>query len=78
MPADDFPNVAMTGQDRGYRGSTFAEVRKALFANPYQKIWGAAAADVSDHARKRAARLVTVGLMRRTSRPDVDTRKRAA
>ena len=41
MP-DDFPNVAMTEQDRGYRGSTFAEVRKALFANPYQKVWGAA------------------------------------
>jgi len=42
MPANGFPNVAMTDQDRGYRGSTFAEVRKALFANPYQKVWGAA------------------------------------
>lgn len=42
MRADGFPNVAMTDQDRGYRGSTFAEVRKALFANPYQNVWGAA------------------------------------
>jgi hypothetical protein len=28
--------------DRGYVGSRFADVEKALFANPYQKIWGAA------------------------------------
>jgi hypothetical protein len=41
MRADDFPNVAITDQDRGYRGSHFAEVRKALFANPYQRVWGA-------------------------------------
>ncbi|MFO1125813.1 MAG: hypothetical protein U1E25_11375 [Methylocystis sp.] len=29
-------------EDRAYRGSRFAEVRDAIFANPYQKIWGAA------------------------------------
>jgi hypothetical protein len=42
MRADGFPDVAMTDQDRAYRGSLFAEVRKALFANPYQRVWGAA------------------------------------
>ncbi|HEV2957950.1 MAG TPA: hypothetical protein VGX95_17685 [Xanthobacteraceae bacterium] len=42
MRADGFPNVAMTDQDRAYRGSLFAEVRTALFANPYQRVWGGA------------------------------------
>jgi hypothetical protein len=27
----------MTDEDRGYKGSRFAEVREAIFANPYQK-----------------------------------------
>src|SRR5215813_8409354 len=31
----------VTDEDRGYRGSRFSEVRDALFANPYQKVWGA-------------------------------------
>jgi hypothetical protein len=41
MGADGFANVAITDQDRAYRGSQFAEVQKALFANPYQRVWGA-------------------------------------
>ena len=41
MSANNFANVAITDQDRGYRGSLFDEVRKALFANPYQRVWGA-------------------------------------
>ena len=41
MGADDFSNVAITDQDRAYRGSRFAEVRDAVFANPYQRVWGA-------------------------------------
>jgi hypothetical protein len=41
MRADDFPNVPIADQDRAYRGSRFAEVQKALFANPYQRVWGA-------------------------------------
>lgn len=32
----------MTDEDRGYRGSRFAEVRDAIFANPYQTVWGQA------------------------------------
>ena len=32
----------MTDDDRGYRGSRFAEVRDAIFANPYQTVWGRA------------------------------------
>lgn len=31
----------MTAEDRAYRGSRFSEVRDAVFANPYQKVWGA-------------------------------------
>src|SRR5262245_39613952 len=34
----------MTGEDRAYRGSRFADVRDALFAEPYQKTWGAGGA----------------------------------
>ena len=30
----------VTEEDRGYRGSRFSEVRDAVFANPYQKVWG--------------------------------------
>src|SRR5262245_58455306 len=32
----------VTEEDRGYQGSRFSEARDALFANPYQKVWGAA------------------------------------
>ena len=28
---------SITDEDRGYNGSRFAEVRDALFANPYQE-----------------------------------------
>src|SRR5262249_45789352 len=31
----------VTDEDRAYRGSRFAEVRDALFSQPYQKVWGA-------------------------------------
>ena len=30
----------MTDEDAAYRGSTFREVVDALFANPYQHVWG--------------------------------------
>jgi hypothetical protein len=30
----------MTDEDRGYRGSRFREVVDALWANPYQRVWG--------------------------------------
>ena len=30
----------MTDEDRAYRGSTYREVVDAIFANPYQKVWG--------------------------------------
>jgi len=32
---------AITDDDRAYRGSRFSEVCEALFANPYQRTWGA-------------------------------------
>jgi hypothetical protein len=31
----------LTDDDRQFTGSRFAEVREAIFANPYQRIWGA-------------------------------------
>jgi hypothetical protein len=37
------PNLgieALTDEDRSYRGSTFREVVDAVFANPYQRVWG--------------------------------------
>ena len=32
----------ITDADRAYRGSRFSEVEAAIFANPYQRVWGAA------------------------------------
>lgn len=31
----------LTAEDRSYKGSRYAEVKAALFQNPYQKVWGA-------------------------------------
>jgi hypothetical protein len=35
-----FGSEQMTDEDRAYRGARFAEVRDAVFANPYQRVWG--------------------------------------
>jgi hypothetical protein len=32
---------AITDEDRAYAGSRFSDVREAVFANPYQRTWGA-------------------------------------
>jgi hypothetical protein len=32
----------LTDEDRAYRGSRFSEVREAVWANPYQRVWGGA------------------------------------
>src|SRR5215207_5922905 len=40
MKTADFGTQAFTEQDRAYKGSHFAEVRDALFAKPYQQVWG--------------------------------------
>ena len=42
MDPNDLGIEQITDEDRAYRGSRFAEVQAALFANPYQRIWGAA------------------------------------
>ena len=42
MDPDDLGIEQVTDEDRAYRGSRFAEVEAALFANPYQRVWGAA------------------------------------
>ncbi len=47
----------ITDEDIGYRGSRFSEIRDAVFANPYQKVWGVVDEPplvndgVSDHRR---------------------------
>jgi hypothetical protein len=40
MESDYFGTEQFTDEDRAYKGSRFSEVRDALFANPYQKVWG--------------------------------------
>ena len=35
-----FGTEQVTEEDRAYSGSRFSEVRNAIFANPYQKVWG--------------------------------------
>lgn len=40
-PEEIFGAQGVTQEDKDYQGSRFAEVKSALFANPYQKIWGA-------------------------------------
>jgi hypothetical protein len=37
-----FGTEQLTAEDRAYRGSCYAEVRDAIFANPYRQVWGAA------------------------------------
>jgi hypothetical protein len=44
MDPGQFGAEGTTSEDRAYRGSRFSEVRDALFANPYQPVWGAAGA----------------------------------
>jgi len=40
MADESFGAEEMTDEDRAYRGARYSEVREALFANPYQKVWG--------------------------------------
>lgn len=42
MDSDDLGIEQITDADRAYAGVRFAEVEAALFANPYQRIWGGA------------------------------------
>jgi len=36
---EEFGTEEITAEDRAYRGSRFADVRDAIFANPYQGVW---------------------------------------
>ncbi|MGH6794246.1 MAG: hypothetical protein ACREDD_07980 [Methylocella sp.] len=40
MEPGDFGIEQVTQEDRAYNGSRFSEVREAIFANPYQQVWG--------------------------------------
>jgi len=42
MEPGSFGTEQFTEEDRAYGGSRFSEVRDAIFANPYQKVWGGA------------------------------------
>ncbi len=41
MSSDELAIEGLTEADRQFQGARYAEVRDAIFANPYQKIWGA-------------------------------------
>ncbi len=41
MRLEFFGTEGVTPDDRAYAGSRFAEVQQAIFANPYQPLWGA-------------------------------------
>lgn len=40
MQSEYFGAESITDEDRAYNGARFAEVRDAIFANPYQEAWG--------------------------------------
>src|SRR5262245_10071053 len=40
MNSVTFGTEQITAEDRAYSGSRFSEVRDALWANPYQGVWG--------------------------------------
>jgi hypothetical protein len=40
MESTHFGIEQITEEDRAYNGSRFSEVREAIFASPYQKVWG--------------------------------------
>ena len=43
IPPPDFifGKQGITQEDRDYQGSRFSDIKAAIFANPYQKVWGA-------------------------------------
>ena len=40
LDKEDFGIEGITAEDRAYNGSRLSEVGDAIFANPYQKVWG--------------------------------------
>ena len=51
-----YGSIAFDNEDSRYGGSHFTAVRDAMFANPYQPIWGAKdTADFSTSAHQRLA-----------------------
>jgi hypothetical protein len=41
MKEIQYGSIELTDEDRNYNGSRYSEVCNAIFANPYQKVWGA-------------------------------------
>jgi hypothetical protein len=40
MKEIQYGSIELTNEDRNYNGSRYSEVRNAIFANPYQRVWG--------------------------------------
>jgi hypothetical protein len=40
LPDAIFGTQGVTQEDKDYRGSRFSDIKAAIFANPYQKVWG--------------------------------------
>jgi hypothetical protein len=57
MREEDFGIEGITAEDRAYRGSCFCEVRDAIFANPYQKVWGRAGEPPLPHYKVKESNL---------------------
>jgi hypothetical protein len=57
MREEDFGIEGITAEDRAYRGSRFCEVRDAVFANPYQKVWGRAGEPPLPHYKVKESNL---------------------
>src|SRR5205807_2382008 len=58
MEQANFGIEQITQEDRAYNGSRFAEVRDAIFANPYQKVWGRDGEPPLPHYHLRVANLL--------------------
>ena len=41
MKIEALNSEGISAEDENYQGSLYSEVKKAIFANPYQKVWGA-------------------------------------
>jgi hypothetical protein len=58
MSPEDFGIEGITAEDRAYVGSRFSDVRDAIFANPYQRVWGQEGALPLPHYKVKQSNLL--------------------
>jgi hypothetical protein len=58
MREEDFGIEGITAEDRAYNGSRFCEVRDAIFANPYQTVWGQEGTPPLPHYKAKQSNLL--------------------